>query len=160
MTFRPIIVVACLAFAAPLAASAAAPSHAAMEALSAWARPTVPGMKTGAAYLTLVNRTEVPDRLVSASTPWAERMDLHQSAMRGGIMSMRPVPDGVAIPPHGRVTLQPGGYHFMLSGLKRRLTVGARMPAELRFQHAGTLRVEFRVQAGPPNGEGGMGPMG
>ena len=61
-------------------------------------------------------------------------------------MRMRPVRGGLAIPAGGAVALKPGGYHLMFMGLKRPLKKGERFPVTLRFQTAGTLKVQFAVQ--------------
>jgi copper(I)-binding protein len=136
--------------------SAAAPVAAGIQATGAWSRPVPAGLPTGAVYLTLTNLGSKPDRLMDAETPVAARMTLHLSTMVHGMMSMAPVPGGLEIAPGGVVKIAPGGYHFMLEGLKGGLQAGARFPAILTFAHAGRVRIEVQVRPGPMAGGGGM----
>ena len=62
-------------------------------------------------------------------------------------MRMRPVAGGLVIPPGQTVKLEPGGYHLMIIGPKQAFKVGDHIPATLRFEHAGSLKVEFYVEA-------------
>jgi copper(I)-binding protein len=144
-------------------AARAAPAHAHTPAhgvvvSDAWSRPAPAGMQTGVVYMTLTNPTSVPDRLIDASSPVAAKMDLHRSSMAGGMMTMAPVPGGLAIPAHGRVDIAPNGYHFMLMGLVKGLDVGASFPVTLRFARAGLVMAKVKVLARPP-GMAGMSGM-
>lgn len=111
----------------------------------AWARPTPAGAPTGGGYLTLINRGRTPDRLKSASSPVAQRVELHETTMTGGVMRMRPLSAGVILTAGATVSFQPGGRHLMLVGLARPLIVGQRIPVTLRFERAGEVRIELRV---------------
>jgi copper(I)-binding protein len=140
----PVVAVA-LCAATPTAFAA----ESAMRVTGAWSRPVPLGLPTGVVYLTVANLGHEGDRLIGAETPVAARMTLHRSSMAKGMMSMAPVPGGAEIPPGGVLKIEPGGYHFMLEGLKRGLQPGARFPATLIFAHAGPLKIEVQVQAGP-----------
>jgi copper(I)-binding protein len=122
---------------------------------SAWARATPSGAKVGGAFITLVNTGDAADRLVSASTAIAERVELHTHVMDGNVMRMREVEGGIALPPGETVKLQPGGFHVMLLGLKQGLAAGSRFPLTLTFAKAGNVQVEVPVEA-----IGSMGPGG
>jgi copper(I)-binding protein len=121
----------------------------------AWARATPPGAKVGGAFVTLLNTGDAPDRLVSASSAVAERVELHTHIMDGGVMRMRQVEGGVPLPPGETVNLQPGGLHIMLLGLNQGLTIGSRFPLTLTFEKAGSVQVDVPVEA-----MGSMGPGG
>jgi copper(I)-binding protein len=56
-----------------------------------WARATIGQVKTGAAYLTVINRGAAGDRLLAVSTPVAAKAQLHSTIMDAGVMKMRPV---------------------------------------------------------------------
>jgi hypothetical protein len=120
-----------------------------------WSRPTPPGAPTAAGYLTIVNTGDVPDRLVGAASPAAESVDLHRESMVGGIMSMRPVLDGLVVPAHGSAKLAPGGYHLMIISPKRPFRAGDRIPVTLRFERAGAVGVDLSVEQ-PDMGGGSM----
>ena len=138
-----------LALAALLAAVTAQAAVAGpITVRGAWSRPEAAGLPTAVAYMTLANRSGAADRLVGASTPRAARVSLHRSQMSGGMMSMQPVPDGLALAPGATVALAPGGYHLMLNGLRGGLKAGEAYPLTLRFAHAGPLTVQVQVRAG------------
>jgi copper(I)-binding protein len=148
------LTVAASAFGALSPAAVAAPFG--VQATGAWSRPVPAGLPTGAVYVTLANLGHEPDQLIGAETPVAARMTLHRTTMVNGMMSMAPVPGGVEIAPGGVLKIEPGGYHFMLEGLKGGLQAGARFPAILTFAHAGRVRIEVQVRPGPMAGGGGM----
>ncbi|CAO3435714.1 copper chaperone PCu(A)C [Azospirillum endophyticum] len=127
-----------------------------------WARATAPSAPNGGAYLSLTNTGTTEDHLVSASTPVAEKAELHTHLNENGVMKMREVPP-IAIAPGQEVKLAPGGLHIMLLGLKHPLEKGARIPLTLRFEKAGAVDVEIAVEAAgqsAPQAEGHMAGMG
>jgi copper(I)-binding protein len=95
------------------------------------------------------NRGAAPDRLLSASSPDARAVELHETPMDGGVMRMRPVQGGVAVPPGGIARLEPdgGGVHLMLVGPKHAFGRGERVPLTLTVARAGDGRVEMTVEA-------------
>lgn len=118
-----------------------------------WSLPAPGGAPTAAGYLTVTNTGKTGDRLIAAATPEAQSVEIHQMTMDGAVMRMRPVPGGLTIQPGQTLTLAPGGHHLMLIGPKHAFAVGDKVPGTLRFEHAGTVQVEFHVQASPPSGE-------
>ena len=86
------------------------------------------GAKVAGGYLTIENRGIQPDRLLSASSGAAARVEIHQMSMQDGIMTMRPLDDGLAISPDATVTLAPGGDHIMFVGLIAPFEEGQRVP--------------------------------
>jgi len=111
----------------------------------AWAYPAQAGVSAG--FLTLFNTGAGPDRLTGAASPWVDHIDLQTVTTTGAIARMRPVVGGLAIGPAQTVRLAPSGYHLMLTGLKRALTPGDRLPVTLQFQRAGAVRVYLVVRA-------------
>lgn len=141
--------------------AAAAPAFVAgsgLHALHPWSRPVPPAAPTGVGYLTLVNETSRPERLLGGDSPALRGgVEVHEMSMTGGVMRMRPVPGGLLIPAHGRAELRPGGAHLMLIGPKRAYKPGALIPVTLRFDHAPPLPVSLQVQAQTPASMNGMG---
>ncbi|WP_426180639.1 copper chaperone PCu(A)C [Rhizorhabdus sp. FW153] len=109
-----------------------------------WAPAMPGGASTGAAYLTIVNNQPVEDRLIAASSPWAERVTLHASKVDNGIARMRDL-DALPIPGRGQATLQPGVYHLMFEGLYAPLVAGDTLPMTLTFERAGKVEVHLTV---------------
>ena len=118
----------------------------AMEVFAAWSRELPPVSANGAAYVTLVNRGTHADALVGARTGVAERAEIHEHTMHGGVMRMQKV-DSVALEPSRALTMAPGGMHVMLIGLHRPLRRGDRFPLTLQFAHAPPMELEVEVRA-------------
>ena len=139
---------------AAVAVAALAAQHAAAAEFRAgdisieapWSRATPGGAKVAAGYLTIKNSGATPDRLVSATADIAERAEVHEMSMTDGMMKMRQVTDGVAVPAGGSVALAPQGYHLMFLGLKTPLKEGETFAGTLAFEKAGTVAVMFEVR--------------
>jgi copper(I)-binding protein len=112
-----------------------------------WSRATPAGAKVAAGYMTITNKGSAPDRLIGASTAAAGRVELHEMAMKDGVMTMRPIAGGLPIEPGKTVTLAPGGYHVMFMDLKAPLKQGEKVPVTLDFEKAGKVNVTLDVQA-------------
>lgn len=112
-----------------------------------WARVTAAGQSAGGGFMTLTNRGRRADVLIGGSTPVAREVQVHEMAVTDGVMRMRQLTGGLTIPAGGSVQLRPGSYHVMFMGLNRALVAGERVPVTLRFQRAGSVRVEFAVEA-------------
>lgn len=115
-----------------------------------WVRATPNAAPTAAGYLTVTNRGRTADRLLGGATPEAGAIEPHLMSMTGGIMRMRMASEGFEIGPGASLTLSPGGSHLMLIGPKHRFNPGDRLPATLRFAHAGSVKVEFVVATAAP----------
>ncbi|WFU18603.1 copper chaperone PCu(A)C [Bradyrhizobium sp. CB3481] len=111
----------------------------------AWSRATPKGAKVAAGYLAIENRSIQPDRLLSASSSAAAKVEIHQMALQDGIMTMRSLDDGLTIPPDVTVTLAPGGDHIMFVGLNAPFEEGQHVPVSLNFERAGKIDVNFEV---------------
>ena len=111
-----------------------------------WSRATLPGAKVAAGYLTVTNNGSNADRLVAVSAGIAGRGDIHEMAVKDGVMTMRPVAGGLEIPAGGEVKLEPGSYHLMFMDLGAPAVEGERFPGTLTFEKAGTVEVEFAVE--------------
>ncbi|MBA4047448.1 MAG: hypothetical protein C0476_02770 [Sphingomonas sp.] len=122
-----------------------------------WSRETAPGQSAGGGFLTITNTGKQADRLMSATSPAAAEVQIHTVSMTDGIMRMRELPGGLEIPAGATVALKPAGFHIMLIGLKTPLKQGKMVPAELRFQRAGKVKINFKVEAiayaGPEGGD-------
>ena len=111
-----------------------------------WSRATAPGMSMGVAYFTITNRGKAEDVLVAASTPAAERVEIHQTSISDGMARMRPLNE-VAIAAGATVKVEPGGIHLMLVDLKQPLTPQVYVPLTLQFRAAGNITVQLRVES-------------
>lgn len=132
-----------------LAAPASAHDYAAkgLKIHHPWTRPAAAGM-SGVGYLSITNASARADVLKAVEIPLAASASLHSTAMKAGVMSMRPKNGGLMITPGRTVTLSPGGDHIMMTGLKSAFVAGGSVPATLVFERAGRVPVEFTVETG------------
>jgi len=121
----------------------------------AWSRATPSGAKVAGGYLTIENKGSLPDRLVGGGGEAAGRIEVHEMAMNNGVMTMRPLEQGLTIEPGKTVKLAPGGYHLMLFDLKNPLRQGEKVGVTLEFERAGKVSFPLDVQ-----GVGAQGPAG
>jgi copper(I)-binding protein len=153
------------ALASPASAQHGPGVHAAVQTKGplriegAWARATPPAGKVAGAFVTLVNTGAAPDRLVSAASPVAGRIELHTHIKDGDVMRMREVEGGIPLPPGDTVKLQPGGLHIMLLGLNQGLAAGSSFSLTLTFENAGSVQVDVPVEAMGSMGPGGQAGM-
>jgi copper(I)-binding protein len=112
----------------------------------AYTRATVPGQQVAGGFMKIENKGASVDQLLSASSPAASEVQLHEMAMEGNVMKMRQVRD-IAVPAGGAVELKPGGYHLMFISLKGPFAVGETVPVKLKFAKAGELDVKMPVNA-------------
>ena len=113
---------------------------------NAWSRATPGGAKVGGGYITVNNKGSTADKLIGGSSPAAGKVEVHEMAMNNGVMTMRPVKDGLPIPAGKSVTLAPGGYHLMLMELKAPFKKGDKIPVTLKFEKAGDVNVTLDVR--------------
>jgi copper(I)-binding protein len=113
----------------------------------AFARASPTGAETGGAFATIVNNGQAADRLVSASSPAAKTVELHETVDENGVMKMVHHPEGWDIPASGTLELKPGGKHIMLIGLTAPLKAGEKIQMTLNFEKAGAQMIEVPVQA-------------
>ena len=136
----------------------AAPSLAQVTVSDAWVRGTVPGQKATGAFMNLKSASDAA--LVSAVSPAAGIVEIHEMAMDGGVMKMRAV-DKLPLPAGKPVDLKPGGYHVMLMDLKQPLKAGETIALTLVFEAEDKsksnveLKVPVRALAAPAKAEHG-----
>jgi len=148
--------------AAPLLAALAlfgsAVAHAEVTVAEPWVRATVPAQKATGAFMRVKSDTDA--RLVSAASPVAGVVEIHEMAMENNVMKMRAIP-GLALPAGKTVELKPGGYHVMLMDLKQPLKAGETIALTLVFEAEDKsksnveLKVPVRALAAPAKAEHG-----
>ena len=93
-----------------------------------WVRGTVAQQKATGMFAQITSTAG--GKLVSASSPVAGVVEIHEMAMDNNVMKMRAVP-GLDLPAGKAVELKPGGYHVMLMDLKQQLKEGDTVPVTL-----------------------------
>ena len=106
---------------------------------------TVPmaGRDISAGYMTLRN-VGADDRLIGASSPRAETIELHTHRHENGVMSMREV-DAIDLPSGEAVTFERGGLHLMLFGSNVSADMDT-ISVTLDFEIADDLTIDLAVR--------------
>jgi len=110
-----------------------------------FSRATLPNAPVGGGYFTITNAGTTDDVLLSATSPAAKQVQLHEMRMENDVMRMRQLEDGIAVPAGASVSLAPGGLHLMLMGLNAPLVEGETVPVTLTFEKAGTLQTTLQI---------------
>ena len=112
---------------------------------AAFSRATLPNQPVAGVFLTITNTGAEDDILLAVSSPVAGKGEVHEMAMEGDTMKMRPIADGLVIPAGGSVELKPGGYHVMFTGLNQPLVEGETIDVTFEFRNAGTVTIPVPV---------------
>lgn len=147
MRFLFSILTAATVFAAATVAHAEEYKAGDIRIADPWTRATTPAAKTGGGYMKLTNKGGRPDRLIAASSPVAKTVEIHMMKIEDGVMKMRALPDGLALPPGKTVELKPGGYHIMLKDLTRPILKDEEVPVTLTFERAGKVQIALPAVA-------------
>lgn len=119
------------------------------------------GPKSGAAFFTIMNQSDTDDRLIAAQSDAAPRVELHTHIEdENGVMKMREIEGGIAIPAGETHALQRGGDHVMFMGLSEPMQQGATVQVTLTFEKAGDVVVDIPVDNARKSQHGGHGSMG
>lgn len=109
-----------------------------------WAKAADTGM-TGL-FGTLKNAGGAEVTVVSATSPAAGRVELHEVVGQPGSTVMQPKEGGFAIPAGGSHVLAPGGDHLMLMDLTRPLKAGSDVEVTLTFADGTSLPFAAQVR--------------
>jgi len=106
--------------------------------------PAVDG-RPGAGYFTISGGARY-GRLTRIDSAVVGKIELHEMAMDGGMMRMRPLAD-VAVPQRTDIVFAPGGNHAMLFDIDKRITPGTGIPLLFTFASGTKVEVEAKTVA-------------
>ena len=115
--------------------------------LDAWTKPARAGQPVSAAYVTLCNGGENEDALVGVSYDGAGAVEIHQTAMEGGVASMQQR-ERLPLPKGEPVKMAPGGTHLMLIGVEDALKAGDEPLFVFEFENAAPAQFALEVRDG------------
>ena len=118
-----------------------------MMVMDPYARTSRPGAPTGAVFMVLHNMSEADDRLLGVRTDAAKRAELHTHIDDNGVVKMRKVEEGIAIPAGQVRELTRGADHVMLLGVTQDLIDGETIPLTLMFEVAGEITLNVPVDS-------------
>ena len=111
---RKLLATVALCCLVPVATAFAGPATLVLS--DAWVRALPPGQPNTAAYLVIANSGDVPVSIIAASSPIAERVEMHTTREVDGYQRMELVAQ-VDLESGQRTEFAPGGTHLMLLGL-------------------------------------------
>ncbi|MFK7752626.1 MAG: copper chaperone PCu(A)C [Sedimentitalea sp.] len=112
----------------------------------AYARASSANATSGAAFMMIMNHSGQDDRLVAAASGVAKRVELHTHIETGdGVMQMREIEGGIALPAGAMHMMKRGGDHVMFMGLTQSLVQGDMVDVTLVFEKAGEIKVRIPV---------------
>ncbi len=135
-----VIAAAALASAYTLAQAAGS-----VRVTDAWIEEGPPDVPVLAGYATIQNSTAQTVRVLSVSSPRAERIEIHHSEITEDTATMTRVGE-LPIPPSGEVRFTPAGYHLMIYGVAQPPAAGEKLLVEFEFDGARKLTVEAIVR--------------
>lgn len=113
-----------------------------------YSRAMPPAAPTTGAFFSISNSGKAADKLLAASSPLASSVELHTHLNDNGVMRMRQVEGGITVAPGETLKLAPGGLHVMLLGVKQQPHAGDKFPLTLKFEKAGDISVDVKVEDG------------
>ena len=122
--------------------------HAKIIVKDEWARVTPSG--SGSVYMTIENDGDQDDNLTSAISDEAEMTMIHQTVREENIAKMIHVMGGIDLPKGKRIKLEPGGYHLMLMGIEKNLTLNDRIRITLSFKNNENIEISPIIKIRPP----------
>lgn len=133
-----------------VAAPAAAPLRQ-VQVQDAWINAAPAVAKNSVAFVTLQAGAQA-DVLLGVSSPIAQKVEIHQTTLAGGLLRMQRLPR-INLPAQSRVALSADGRHLMLIGLQRPLQQGEHIPLTLVFRQAGAITVDALVREPQPRAD-------
>jgi copper(I)-binding protein len=96
-------------------------------------------------YMKLKNSGKAPERLLSATTPLADKVELIEPKTQGSL-TLPTVTTALSVPAGGELVLSANGPRLLLSGFKKRLDAYDSFKLILVFEKAGRMEVEVMVE--------------
>ena len=120
----------------------------------AWVRLAPKNAKVLALFGGFYNQTTQPVEIISATSPWFERIELHRTQNINGLMKMM-LQKSMPIPPQGMLHLKPRSWHMMLIGPKdaqQSMTEADSVPIIINFSNGDRLITEVPIKQGMSKG--------
>ena len=99
----------------------------------AWIAEAPPIAKIRAGYLKLYNKGKHPIEIKSFSSPDFKDIELHQSVIVNGMVSMEEI-EHLVIKSGQSIEFKPGGYHLMLFNPVHKLSAGDKVKIQIQLK--------------------------
>jgi len=120
-------------------------SLAELQFSDAWVRDMPPTVPVRAGYLSIRNPEASPLKIVAIESEAFERVEIHQTVERDGMMRMERVPE-LNIAADSTVQFAPGGLHLMLIQPVEPIKPGMIIQINLTFDGGGEQALELEVK--------------
>ena len=134
-----------LTTAALAVSTAALAGESALRIDDPYVRLVPPGTTTTGAFMTIHNASNAERKLVKATSPISDKVQLHTHMNENGVMKMRAVPH-IEVKAHSQTELKPGSFHVMLIDLTAPLNEGDKVPITLEFDDGSTIELAAPVK--------------
>ncbi|MFD6113340.1 copper chaperone PCu(A)C [Streptomyces yangpuensis] len=135
------ILAAALSLTAALAISGCSGDSKAAISVSGAFMPQPVNDKMAGGFMVIKNDSGTADKLTGATSPLSDDLQIHETKDQ----KMQQV-QSMDVPANGELKLERGGNHIMFMGLKNTPKVGDKVTVELRFEKAGSVKVELDVK--------------
>jgi copper(I)-binding protein len=131
---------------APPAAMAHSHKKKALEIVHPWTPAMVEANVANVpVYMKLKNGGQTSERLLSATTLLADKVELIEPKAQGS-MTLPTVATALSVPAGGELVLSADGPHLLLGGVKKRLSAYDSFKITLVFEKAGRMEIEVMVE--------------
>lgn len=110
----------------------------------------MPGTDAAVGYLTIENRSGATIELGTFESPDFDRVELHETDARDGVVRMRRL-EALVVPPGERVSLVENGKHLMLIGPRGPAAPGRRVTLRLGSDGAVLIVIETDLRSRLPD---------
>ena len=143
---RQIALLLLAAALAPPAALAHSHKKETLEIVHPWTTAMVEERVVNVAvYMKLKNQGRAPERLLGATSPHADKVELIEPKVVDGV-KLPTASQAFTIPARGELVLGPDGPRLLLSGFKKRLDAYDSFELTLVFEKIGRMVVEVMVE--------------
>lgn len=110
------------------------------------ANALIPGQEISAGYLSISNEGDQDEILVGFDSEAAAMVQLHESSMSNGMMSMKHI-ESLIIPAGETVEFQPGGLHLMIMGTDRDAFAGESIEVNIHFASGALVSASLPIKS-------------
>ena len=113
-----------------------------------WIKLMVGNHKVTSGYLKIKNLSNENLKLVSVSSEFSEKTEIHNMKVIKNVMIMNKVDSAVLLPPNKEIVFSPGGLHIMFIKLNKEIFLNEIKNVFFEFEKRGTIKIPMKVKKG------------
>lgn len=118
--------------------------HSDVQVTKIWAQPINGSGTAAAVYMTISDSCSSPDKLTFVKAALPQKASLHASSVVNHALEMTPL-QSIPIQCGKPFMLKPMGMHVMVTGIRKPMGIGDRLPLTLTFDRSGDVSVVAEV---------------